>query len=180
MPSGSTDCGICAHAVASRDGVAFLEDGQTAHVSCYVRDAERAPFKDPSAADFLRGIHVLVVEDSDDTLQLLKGTFEYSGAFVTTADTATLGKKLLRAVTPHVIVTDISMPDDGFEMIAEVLAFGREIGSKIPAIAITAAEDRVDHLRRAGFAAFIAKPLDPFVLTVVAERLARSRGPRRS
>ena len=116
---------------------------------------------------------MLVVEDSEDTLDFLKGSFEYSGAFVTTAGNATLGKKLLRAVIPHVIVTDISMPDDGFAMIAEVLAFGREMGSKIPAIAITAADDRVNHLRRAGFAAFIAKPLDPFVLTVIAERLAR-------
>jgi CheY-like chemotaxis protein len=178
MPSNGTDCGICTHTLASRDGVAFLEDGQTAHVSCYIGDAGGVSLKDPSSADFLRGIHVLVVEDSEDTLQLLKGSFEYSGAFVTTAGNATLGKKLLRAVVPHVIVSDISMPDDGFAMIAEVLAFGREMGSSIPAIAITAADDRVNHLRSAGFAAFIAKPLDPFVLTVVAGRLAR--GPRRT
>ena len=157
----------------SRDGVAFLDNGRTAHISCYLREDGTAPLNDGSSPDFLRGVHVLIVEDNEDTLQLLKSSFEYSGAFVTAAATATAGKRLLREIVPHVIVSDISMPDDGFSLVADVLAFGKELGSIIPAIAITAAADRVDHLRKAGFSAFIAKPLDPFVLTVVAEKLTR-------
>ena len=174
MPPNSHDCGICTLAIAPRDGVAFLDGDQIAHVPCYITNPAGAPLKDPAARDFLSGVHVLIVEDNVDALELLKAAFEHSGAFVTTADNATLGMSLLREVVPHVIVSDISMPDDGLELVAEVLAFGRELGSKIPAIAITAAADPVDGLRRAGFAAYIAKPLDPFALTVVAEKLARN------
>jgi CheY-like chemotaxis protein len=173
MPRNGNDCGICTLVIAPRDGVAFLDGDQIAHVPCYILDPAGAPLKDPAARDFLRGVHVLIVEDNADALELLKDAFEYSGAFVTTADNATLGKSLLRETVPHVIVSDISMPDDGVALVAEVLAFGRELGSKIPAIAITAVADSVDDVRSAGFAAFIAKPLDPFVLTVVAEKLAR-------
>jgi CheY-like chemotaxis protein len=174
--SSRVDCGICTLRVDPPDGIAFLEDGGVAHVPCYIReDGAAAPLKDPSASDFLRSVHVLVVEDNEDTLQLIKSSFEYSGAFVTGAIDATSGKRLLREVVPHVIISDISMPDDGLELVAEVLAFGKEIGLRIPAIAITAGSDAVDHLRKAGFAAFIAKPLDPLVLTVIVERLARGR-----
>jgi CheY-like chemotaxis protein len=178
MSDVSTDCGICALMVIARDGVAFLDNGRIAHVSCYLREDGTAPFDERTTPDLLRGVHVLIVEDNADTLQLLKSSFEYCGAFVTTAATATSGKRLLREVVPHVIVSDISMPDDGFALVADVLAFGKELESIIPAIAITAATDRVDHLRKAGFTAFIAKPLDPFVLTVVAEKLARRPGER--
>ena len=174
--SSRVRCGICTLVVAPRDGIAFLDDGGIAHVACYIpEDGAAGPLTDPSSSDFLRSIHVLVVEDNEDTLQLLRSSFEYAGAFVTGSTNATSGKRLLREVVPHVIVSDISMPDDGLELVAEVLAFGKEIGLKIPAIAITAGSDPVDHLRRAGFAAVIAKPLDPLVLTVIVERLARGR-----
>jgi len=174
MPGILANCGICARTIGARDGMAFLDDGYFAHVPCYTDGDGASSLSERSSPAFLRNIHVLVVEDNPEILDLLKSTFEYSGAFVTSADSATLGKRLLRELTPHVIVTDISMPDDGLAMVAEVLAFSRELGSKIPAIAITAARDGVGDLRSAGFSAFIAKPLDPFVLTVVAERLVRA------
>ena len=106
---------------------------------------------------------------------MLIAALQYCGALVTAAADAEQGKRLLRGITPHVIVTDISVPGDGFAMIAEVLAYSREIQSPVPAIAITSGNHPYNELHKAGFAAFIAKPLDAFVLAVVAGKLSRRR-----
>ncbi len=124
----------------------------------------------------LLGIHVLVVEDNDSTLDLLRAALEYSGAFVTTARDAAEGKAMLREVRPHVLVSDIAMPHDGLELVREVIRFAADTGVVIPAVAISAGLDGRDRLREAGFAAFIPKPLDPFVLAEVVATLAQERG----
>src|SRR5690242_15985416 len=68
----------------------------------------------------LYGVHVLVVEDTDDSRELLRMVLEYCGALVTTAESAERAKQLLDTLRPHVLVTDISMPDDGIALIREV------------------------------------------------------------
>jgi CheY-like chemotaxis protein len=121
----------------------------------------------------LIGIHVLVVDDNRTTREMLGAAMEYCGAFVTLASTVAEGKAVIREVRPRVIVSDISMPNNGFELVRDVLAFAIETGFKIPAVAITAAREKREHAKEAGFAAFVAKPLDPFVLALVVKLLAK-------
>jgi CheY-like chemotaxis protein len=64
------------------------------------------------------------------------------------------------------------MPDNGYELVRDVLAFAAETGLVIPAVAITGSRDSRQHAKDAGFTAFITKPLDPFMLARVIERLA--------
>jgi CheY-like chemotaxis protein len=169
-------CSICTRTVIPGEGAAFVLD-HIVHVPCYVNGGHvQPPTLEPAISrDLLLGIHVLVVEDNDNTREMLREALEYCGAFVTTTTSATEGKALLRELSPRVIVSDISMPDDGFELIRDVLAFAVETGLRIPAVAITAGRDSRNHAREGGFAAFITKPLDPFVLAVVVERLAKAR-----
>lgn len=169
-------CLVCTGTIIPGDGAAFM-DGHVAHVPCYLNagHAQPAPIGLPISRDLLVGVHVLVVEDSATTREMLQAALEYCGAFVTLAASVEQGTTILREVCPHVIVSDISMPDNGFELVRDVLAFAVESGLKIPAVAITAGRDTHDHAREAGFSAFITKPLDPFLLAVVVERLAKAR-----
>lgn len=121
----------------------------------------------------LVGIHVLVVEDTDDSREVLRTALEYCGALVTTAASAEEAKRLLAQVRPHVLVSDVAMPDDGLQLIREVRTFAETKGLRIPAIAITAYRDRREELLAEGFAELVEKPLDPIALCGVVKRYAR-------
>jgi CheY-like chemotaxis protein len=121
----------------------------------------------------LVGVHVLVVEDTDDSREVLRVALEYCGALVTTAESAQRAKLILETLRPHVLVTDIAMPDDGLELIREVKAVARAKGLHIPTIAITAYRGRREELLAEGFAELLEKPLDPIALCGVVRRHAQ-------
>ncbi len=121
----------------------------------------------------LVGVHVLVVEDTDDSREVLRLALEYCGALVTTAESAERAKRILETLRPHVLVTDIAMPDDGLELIREVKAVARAKGLHIPTIAVTAYRERREELLAEGFAELLEKPLDPIALCGVVRRHAQ-------
>ena len=121
----------------------------------------------------LAGVHVLVVEDTDDSRELFRMALEYCGALVTTAASAEEAKRILENLRPHVLVSDIGMPDDGLELIREVKAVAQTKGLRIPAIAITAYRDRREELLAEGFVELVEKPLDPIALCEVVRRHAQ-------
>lgn len=109
----------------------------------------------------LHGLDVLVVEDSTDTLELLRMIFEREGAKVTTATSA--AEALHRAVTrrPSIIVSDIGMPDiDGYQLL-EQLRILPGLG-EVPAIAISgyASEEDRERAIAVGYLALVPKPID--------------------
>jgi CheY-like chemotaxis protein len=120
----------------------------------------------------LVGVHVLVVEDTDDSREVLRMVLEYCGALVTTAESAEKARRILETLRPHVLVTDIAMPDDGLVLIREVKAVAETKGIRIPAIAITAYRGRREELLAEGFAELLEKPLDPIALCGVVRRHA--------
>lgn len=121
----------------------------------------------------LEGVHVLIVEDTDDSRELLRMALEYCGALVTTAESAEKAMHVLETLRPHVLVSDISMPDDGLELIREVKTVAETKGIHIPAIAITAHRGRRTELLAEGFVELVEKPLDPIALCQVIRRHAQ-------
>jgi len=116
------------------------------------------------ATNDLAGVHVLVVEDTDDSREMLRVALEYCGALVTTAASAEEAKRVLETLRPHVLLSDIAMPDDGLELIREVKTVAQTRGIRIPAIAITAYRGRREELLAEGFVELVEKPLDPIAL----------------
>jgi CheY-like chemotaxis protein len=104
---------------------------------------------------------------------MLRVALEHCGALVTTAASAEEAKRVLENLRPHVLVSDIAMPDDGVELIREVLTVAQTKGLHIPAIAITAYRDRREELLAEGFADLVEKPLDPIELCGVVRRHAQ-------
>jgi len=112
----------------------------------------------------LSGANVLVVDDDRDARELIKRILGDCGASVRIAAGAREAFALFRDQAPDLLISDLGMPDvDGFELLDWVRHLGREEGSQVPAIALTAfarSEDRLSALE-AGFSAHISKPVEP-------------------
>ena len=114
-----------------------------------------------SATHSLSGVEILIVEDSDDTLTLLSTIFGHEGAVVVTAASAHEALCKVEDRRPHLIVSDIGMPDtDGYTFLQQVKVLPGMM--EVPAIAISgyaSDEDRA-RARDVGYVALIAKPID--------------------
>jgi CheY-like chemotaxis protein len=105
---------------------------------------------------------VLIVEDNDDTRQMLHETLAFSGHEVREARDGASGLALAAEARPDVALIDIGLPDlDGYEVARRLRAApgGRRIGL----IAITGYGQREDQRRayEAGFDAHLTKPVAP-------------------
>ena len=100
-------------------------------------------------------------------------------AAVTTAANADDGLKLLGRERPHVLISDIGMPDkDGYQFIREVRGRTVADGGATPAIALTAFARSEDRTRAmiAGYQVHISKPIEPQELIVTVASLAGRTG----
>ena len=128
-------------------------------------------------AETLKGIRILVVEDDDDTRELLSVLLEAQGAAVTVSGSVLEALAKYDESLPQVIVADIGMPDyNGYNLIGRVRAKDRERGGKIvPAIALTAFTTAIDRdtVLSAGFQIHMPKPFDPDNLISTIADLAK-------
>jgi signal transduction histidine kinase/CheY-like chemotaxis protein len=123
----------------------------------------------------LSGVRVLLVDDELDALAVFKRALEAHRAEVLTAGNAREALELLTKARPHVLVSDIGMPEtDGYELMRQVRALAEEQGGRTPAAAVTAfarSEDRRRALM-AGFQSHVAKPVESLELVTVVASLA--------
>ncbi len=122
----------------------------------------------------LDGLLVLVVDDEEDTRQLLVQSLTFHGATVISADSAENALEEIEEKSPDIMVSDIGMPnEDGYSLIRKVRALPDEQHRHIPAIALTAftrAQDRMRALS-SGFQNHVSKPVEPDELTTVIASL---------
>lgn len=123
----------------------------------------------------LAGVAILVVDDNDDSLELMEMCLSLAGATVRTADSASAAHRVVAEFKPDVLISDISLPDeDGCQMLQSLRA-SFELG-KLKAIAVTGHSDADvrGSAARAGFHAYVVKPvtvpaLTDSILRVLAE-----------
>jgi signal transduction histidine kinase len=126
----------------------------------------------------LEGIRVLVVDDDEDSRDLIACVLAEQGATVVSAASADEAMRQLAESAPDVLLSDIGMPDvDGYSLLRRVRSMPVDRGGKTPAIALTAYARAVDAERAfsAGFQAHVTKPIDHEVLTAVVADLAGGR-----
>jgi PAS domain S-box-containing protein len=132
----------------------------------------------------LDGVKVLLVEDDDDSRNLLTMMLKRQGAEVTAAKSAAQAFQVLTHATnpedttgppvrrPDVVVSDIGMPEeDGYELIQKMRRLPANQGGLIPAIAVTGYATRKDRERalEAGYQVHMAKPIEQTeLLTAIA------------
>jgi CheY-like chemotaxis protein len=116
----------------------------------------------------------LLVEDHDDSREMLTESLQHLGAQVVAANSAAQAMRFMRAVRPDVLVSDLSMPDeDGFELLRQVRAspYLRDV----PAIAVTGHTGMQEKAAQCGFQRFLRKPLDPGELCRMIAAVATRR-----
>jgi PAS domain S-box-containing protein len=152
-----------------------------------VRNAAVGVDKDAGAAGVrpLTGVHVLLVEDDDDSRNLLSLVLNRFGAEVISTSSSTEALDLFMQKTPDLVISDIGMAEvDGYELIRKLRmlplqgsllpvansnqqsAVSHErssLPSLVPAIALTGyatLRDR-DRALAAGYQLHLAKPVEP-------------------
>jgi signal transduction histidine kinase/CheY-like chemotaxis protein len=109
----------------------------------------------------LSGVRVLLVDDDQDTLELLSTALTQRSACVTAVSSTAAAIDSIKSLRPDVLISDIAMPDeDGHELMRQVLALN--VTPQIPAIAITAyaKEEDKDRALAAGYQRYLSKPVE--------------------
>jgi signal transduction histidine kinase len=127
--------------------------------------ASVAPEKAEQRPRSLKGLDVLVVEDSEDTLELLSAIFRAEGANVISAASAAQALQSAKDRRPDVVISDIGMPDvDGYEFLRQLKKLPGLDG--VPAVAVSGYASEEDRQRAlsVGYLTLIPKPVDVDVL----------------
>lgn len=112
----------------------------------------------------LAGLKVLVLDDELDARNLVERVLTECGAEVVLASSAAEALNLMATACPHVILSDIGMPDmDGYQFIRKVRSLSAAHGGGTPAVALTAFARTEDRARAmaAGFQEHVCKPIRP-------------------
>jgi CheY-like chemotaxis protein len=180
---------ITAHSDGDGHGASFTIDLPVGDVAALQAPPARpswrsagppAPPSEPASARRLEGVHLLLVDDDEDSRDLIACILEERGAEVAQASSAAEAMTLLeQEPPPDVVLSDIGMPDvSGYMLIRKIRELPSERGGRVPAVALTAYARTVDSERalEAGFQAHVTKPVDADRLTSVVAGLARGSG----
>jgi PAS domain S-box-containing protein len=123
----------------------------------------------------LEGLRLVVVDDDRDAREVLEEALTSAGCSVRAADSAAQGLELVRSFRPHVIISDVGMPnEDGYSFMRHVRELGARQGGDVPSVALTGYARNGDrtHAIAAGFTAHVAKPVVPEDLIELVSTLA--------
>jgi PAS domain S-box-containing protein len=121
-------------------------------------------------------IRILLIEDLDDILFLMKTELEKMGHTVVTATDGHRGLEAARAHHPDLIISDIRMPVvDGYQLIRTI----RDMPdlNTTPAIALTGfgAKKDIERALAAGFNGCLSKPAEPEEVAALLKQLIERR-----
>lgn len=139
-------------------------------------EAKALPASALSLALALNNLSILVVDDSEDTTEMLTTLLSIKGAKVIPA---TSGNEALRVVADRdfdVVLSDISMPGmDGFEFLKRL----RQIPGKtdVPVLALTGfgRPEDIERAKAEGFFSHVTKPFELEALIGVLQKLPKKR-----
>ena len=138
--------------------------------------SKQAPLKSGSSPNpiGLKKMRVLVVDDSEDTTDMLKALLTESGALVMATTSGVDALRIGAEAEFDVVLSDISMPGmDGFEFLRNLKLSARN--ANVPVLALTGL-GRTEDINRAqteGFYAHLAKPLDFDLLLETLKNIPR-------
>jgi CheY-like chemotaxis protein len=166
---------IRVESAGSGQGTAFIV---TLPVSGHAADVARvAVSEQPGTEPRLDGVRVLVVDDEEDTRELIGRALEGRGAHITLASNSRDAIQILQGADIDVLLADIAMPgDDGYSLIRQIRSLETSLSS-IPAGAVTAhaRDEEKTQALAAGFQMHLAKPVEPGEIVRMVDSLAHDR-----
>ena len=125
----------------------------------------------------MAGAQILVVEDNQKNMKLLRDVLEAKGYRTLEATTGVDAVELATEHGPDLVLMDVQLPDiDGLEALGRLRADART--ASIPVLAVTAQAMHGDRERflAAGFDAYISKPVDIVELVGAVKQHCEGRG----
>jgi PAS domain S-box-containing protein len=124
--------------------------------------AEKTERNSPTTAQhLLSGLRVLVVDDEQDTRELVAALLTTCGAEVVSVSSATEALDQMKRQRFDLLISDIGMPQmNGYDLIGRIRQLCEEHGGRTPAMALTAYAGIDDRKRAlaAGYEMYISKP----------------------
>ena len=165
--------------------IAAISDGPgkgatfTVRLPRFSRRPERSDgYGAESSPQTLSGVTVLLVDDFVDSMLAIRAALESAGARVEAVADPLVALQSFRSVAPHVVISDLSMPElNGLELLERIRRVEQEESlAPTRAIALTALATGSDRAAAmaSGFDAFLAKPIDPETLIAETHALIHS------
>jgi signal transduction histidine kinase len=129
-----------------------------------------------SLPSMLNGLRVLIVDDDDDTRELITYTLDRSGAIPIAVNSARGAIQAILRSEFDLLISDIGMPEmDGYTLMRQIRSLFLKNGV-LPAIALSAYASELDQQQAisAGFSRHLAKPIDPDELVKAIEQVVKS------
>jgi two-component system, cell cycle response regulator DivK len=127
----------------------------------------------------MAGELILIVEDNEKNLKLVRDLLQVKGYRTLEAGTAELGIELARGHTPQLILMDIQLPGmDGVAALGQLR--NDPMTERIPVIALSALamQDERQRFRTAGFDGHLIKPINIRELLEVVRELCERHTPQ--
>jgi len=167
--------------VGKHGGAVFAESPGVGHGSSFVvrlpLRAGQASVDEPQSATVvadslaLKGLRILVVEDDNDSREVLQLFLEQTGAVVESVPSAKDAFNVFQRPAdklPDLMISDLAMPEeDGYSLISRVRRLPVERGGRVPALALSAFATNESKQRaiECGFDFYSSKPFEPDLLT---------------
>ena len=174
---------IVHHLIDLHGGEVTAQSDGVGHGTCFTvrlplakvaQPASSAPTPSNLPAN-LTGTQILLVDDEDDSREMVRFLLEKAGAIVTTASSVREALAAMLEHKPDVLVSDIGMPgEDGYKLIREIRSRPASEGGLVPAIAVTAfaRDEERRQVLLAGYHRHLAKPIDSARLLAMISELS--------
>jgi len=104
---------------------------------------------------------ILIVEDNEKNMKLVRDILQHQGHATLEAATGTDGVRLAREHRPDLILMDIQLPDiDGIAALRQIRAEPALDATPVLAVSASVMPDEQQKIVTSGFDAFITKPID--------------------
>lgn len=104
---------------------------------------------------------VLIVEDNEKNLKLLRDVLQFKGYATLEARTATEGLQLARDALPVLVLMDIQLPDlSGIAALSRLRADPLTQAIPVVAVSASAMQEDQEKILASGFNGYITKPID--------------------
>lgn len=110
-------------------------------------------------------MRIVVIEDHEDTADLMHELLRDAGHEVRVALTGEEGLLAVRALDAEVVLCDVGLPDiDGYEVARRLRADSATARARLVALTGYDGDDEAQRAREAGFDQHVVKPIDPQTL----------------
>jgi two-component system cell cycle response regulator DivK len=112
---------------------------------------------------------ILIVEDNDKNMKLLRDVLQFRGYETIEASTGSDGVRLTHERKPDLVLMDIQLPDiDGMSALKQIRADPASRSIPVLAVSASAMPDDQQRIVSSGFDAYIMKPINikSFIETV--------------